>query len=277
MPVLFKIGPIKVYSYGLIIGAAFLIANHVALEEFRRKGLGTNYANQVTILAIVLGLAGSRILYLIEDWGDFLKDPLGMAFSAGGLTWYGGFILAGLAIIWTAKRNGFKIFDVADALAPALILGYGVGRLGCHFSGDGDYGIPTSLPWGVDYANGVAPPSIAFQYRPNIEAKFPSGIVPNNILCHPTPIYEFLACLIIFYVLWKMRTKMKQAGNLFMVYLILEGSERFLVEFIRLNPRLLFGLSEAQLWSIPLMLIGLIGSVYLYYRQKQNEVVAVNR
>jgi len=73
MPVLFKIGPIKVYSYGLIIGAAFLIANHVASEEFRRKGLGTNYANQVTILAIVLGLAGSRILFLIEDWGISLK------------------------------------------------------------------------------------------------------------------------------------------------------------------------------------------------------------
>ena len=188
MPVLFKIGPIKVYSYGLIIGAAFLIANHVASEEFRRKGLGTNYANQVTILAIVLGLAGSRILYLIEDWGDFLKDPLGMAFSAGGLTWYGGFILAGLAIIWTAKRKGFKIFDVADALAPALILGYGVGRLGCHFSGDGYYGIPPSLPFDRISISPIYRSQNSRRHRPDQRALLSNSdlrvhCVRYNILC----------------------------------------------------------------------------------------------
>lgn len=277
VPVLFTIGPLKVYSYGLTVGIAFLIANYFLVKEFQRKGLGTNFANQVTIFAIIFGLAGARILSLMESWNDFLKDPIEMAFSTGGLTWYGGFILPGLAILWAMKRKGFKFLAVADAMAPALILGYGIGRLGCHFSGDGDYGIPTNLPWGVDYARGVAPPSVAFQYCPTIEAKFPSGIVPNNVLCHPTPIYEFIACVIIFYVLWRLRKKMKPNGRLFMLYLMLEATERFTVEFIRLNPRMLFGLSEAQLWSIPLMLIGLIGFFYLFHGQKQNEVVAVNK
>ena len=120
-------------------------------------------------------------------------------------------------------------------------------------------------------------PSVAYQYRPSIEAKIPGGIVPINVLCYPTPIYEFIACVIIFYVLWRLRKRMKRDGKLFMLYLMLEATERFTVEFIRLNPRLLFGLSEARLWSISLMLIGLTGFFYLYHRQKQNEVVSVNR
>lgn len=272
VPVLFKIGPLKVYSYGLTMGVAFLIANYVLVKEFKRRGFGADLANQITILAVVLGLAGSRILSLIENWGDFLKDPIGMAFATGGLTWYGGFILALVVIAWVIKRKKLRFLSVADAVAPALILGYGIGRIACHVSGDGDYGIPTKLPWGVDYAHGVAPPSIAFKYMPKIEARYPGGIVPNNILCQPTPLYEFLACVGIFFILWKMRKKMGPAGTLFMLYLIFAGAERFLVEFIRLNPRLLLGLSEAQLWSIPMMIVGLLGFLYLRSRNPESSM-----
>ncbi len=263
VPVILKIGPVKVYSYGLTMGIAFLVANYVMVKDFKRRGFGADFANQVTIAAVVLGLAGSRILSLIENWGDFLKDPIGMALAAGGLTWYGGFILAGVVIAWMIRKRGLKFLSVADAIAPALILGYGVGRIACHVSGDGDYGLPTKLPWGVDYAHGVAPPSIAFRYMPGIEARYPGGVVPNNILCQPTPLYEFFACLGIFFLLWKLRDRLKPDGALFMLYLVLAGAERFIVEFIRLNPRLLFGLSEAQLISVPLMIIGLAGFLYL--------------
>lgn len=268
-PVLFKIGPVNVYSYGLTMGIAFLVANYVLIKEFKRRGFGADFANQVTILAVILGLAGSRILSLIENWGDFLKDPIGMAFATGGLTWYGGFILALVVISWVIKKKGFRFLSVADAVAPALILGYGIGRIACHVSGDGDYGIPTKLPWGVDYAHGVAPPSIAFRYMPQIEARYPGGVVPNNVLCQPTPLYEFLACVGLFFILWKLRKKMKPEGTLFMLYLMFAGAERFAVEFIRLNPRLLFGLSEAQLWSIPMMIVGLIGFFYLRSKDGQ--------
>ena len=271
VPVLFRIGPLKVYSYGLMVGIGFLTANYVAIKEFTRKGLGADFANEVTILAVIFGLAGSRILSLIENWGDFIKDPIGMAFASGGLTWYGGFFLAAVMITWVAKRKGFKFLRVADALAPALMLGYGVARLACHFSGDGDYGMPTNLPWGVDYAKGVVPPSVAFSIFPKIEAKYPGGIVPNNTLLHPTPIYEFLACLLLFYVLWRIRKKAMPEGELFMIYLILAGTERLLVEFIRLNPRLLFGLSEAQLVSIPLIFIGIMGLVYFSRKEKDDK------
>ncbi len=263
MPVLFRIGPLSVYSYGLMMGIGFIAANFVAVKEFERKGMGAHFANQVTLLAVVFGIAGSKILSLLESWGDFVKDPMGMAFSPAGLTWYGGFALATVAILWAAHRKHFKFAKVADALAPPLILGYAVARLGCHFSGDGDYGMPTKLPWGVDYSHGILPPSIAFRTLPHIESTFPGGIVPDNTLLHPTPIYEFIAGLLIFYLLWKIRKNVRPDGKLFMIYLILAGAERLFVEFIRLNPRLLFGLSEAQLISIPIIAIGVGGLIYL--------------
>lgn len=265
-PILFKIGPLDVYSYGLMMGIGFLVANYVAVKEFRRKGFDSNFANEVTIIAVIFGIAGSKILSLIENWGDFLKDPIGMAFSPGGLTWYGGFILAALVILWDVRRKGYKFMAVADALAPALILGYGVARLGCHFSGDGDYGIPTNLPWGVDYSKGIVPPSVAFRDFPEIADKYPHGIVPDNTPLHPTPVYEFIAAVIIFYILWRIRKKIKPDGKLFMIYLVLAGLERFLVEFLRINPRILFGLSEAQLISIVLIIVGIGGLAY--YRKK---------
>ncbi len=273
-PILFKIGPlpligtVNVYSYGLMMGIGFLVANYVAVKEFTRKGLTANFANEVTIIAIVFGIAGSKILSLIENWGDVLNDPIGIAFSPGGLTWYGGFILAALIIWWDIHKKHYKFLVVADALAPSLILGYGVARLGCHFSGDGDYGIPTSLPWGVDYSKGIVPPSVAFRDFPQITGKYPNGIVPNNTPLHPTPVYEFIAGVIIFYILWRMRKTSMPNGRLFMIYLVLAGLERFLVEFIRINPRLLFGLSEAQLVSIVLMIIGAGGLVH--YRSRKH-------
>ncbi len=262
-PILFHIGPLNVYSFGLMMGIGFLVANYVLVKEFTRKGLNPNVANELTIIAVIFGIIGSKALSLIEDWGGFLNDPIGMAFSPGGLTWYGGFVLAGLAIWWDIRRKKYKFLKVADAFAPALIFGYGVARIGCHLSGDGDYGIPTNLPWGVDYSRGIVPPSMALRDFPQITSRFQSGTVPDDILLHPAPLYEFVVCTIIFLLLWRLRKKLMPDGSLFMSYLVLAGLERLLVEFIRLNPRLLFGLSEAQLVSIPLIVIGLIGWTYL--------------
>ncbi len=263
VPVLFKIGPFDVYSYGLMMGIGIIVANYVLVKEFERRKLGADLATQITILAVIFGIAGSKILSLIENWGDFLRDPLGMALSPGGLTWYGGFLLATIAIALAIRRRGFNFLKVADAIAPALILGYGVARLGCHFSGDGDYGMPTTLPWGVNYSNGIVPPSIAFKNFADIFGIYPGGAVPNDALLHPTPIYEFITGILIFLILWKFRKRLKVAGQLFMLYLILAGTERLLIELLRLNPRIAFGLSEAQLIAIPLVLIGMFGIVNL--------------
>jgi phosphatidylglycerol:prolipoprotein diacylglycerol transferase len=148
---------------------------------------------------------------------------------------------------------------MADAIAPALILGYGIARVGCHLAGDGDYGFPTTLPWGTDYANGTYPPSYAFRDFPEITSHYPGGIVPDHTLCHPTPIYELLLCTVLFFILMRLRKTSQPVGKLFMLYLIFAGFERFSIEFLRINPRMLFGLSEAQFIAIGLIAVGSFG------------------
>ncbi|MCK9211669.1 MAG: prolipoprotein diacylglyceryl transferase [Ignavibacteriaceae bacterium] len=261
-PELLKLGPLTVYSYGFMLAVSFIVSSYILTKEVERKGLDANIASQVTLLAIIFGIAGSKLFSLLENWNDFLADPFGQIFSAGGLTFYGGLILSIIAIAIYLRRQKIPFLYIADAASPSLALAYGIGRIGCHLAGDGDYGIPTSLPWGVNYENGIVKPSLMFQGS-DIAKSFPNGIVPNNTPLHPTPIYEFIVGVIIFYILWRLRKKEYPIGILFMIYLIFSGFARFFVEFIRLNPLILFGLSEAQLISIALILLGIIGIFFI--------------
>ena len=260
-PELFKIGPFTVYSYGLMLGIAFITASWLLTKEVTRKKLNPNLGTEVTLLAIIFGIVGAKIFHLFENFSEFTEDPVGMAFSPGGLTFYGGLIVAVLSIWIYARRKKIPFFVIADIAAPALALAYGIGRIGCHLAGDGDYGLPTNLPWGTNYENGTVPPSVMFRGS-EIAQNYPGGIVPDFTPLHPTPVYEFLICAIIFSILWKLRKKDWIDGKLFMFYLIFISIERFSIEFIRLNPRLLFGLSEAQLISVGLFIVGVIGIIY---------------
>ncbi len=288
-PELFKIGPFTVYSYGLMLGIAFIIASYILTKEFERRHLHPAIATEITLLAIVFGIVGSKALDLIENWDSFIKNPL-IAFSPGGLTFYGGLILATAAIWIYVKRKKIPFLVIADATSPSLILAYGIGRIGCQLAGDGDYGIPTSLPWGMNYANGTVKPHYAlmqyFKDHPVLAAKdhyyqLSSQVIRTDdygtitkfdevIRLHPAPIYEFIICLGIFFFLWHLRKKDWADGKLFMTYLILAGVERLSIEFIRLNPHLLFGLSEAQLISIVLIVVGAAG--YYYFTKNKDRL-----
>jgi phosphatidylglycerol:prolipoprotein diacylglycerol transferase len=273
-PELFKIGPFTVYSFGLMLGIAFVVSSYLLTKEIERRNLSTNFATEVTLLAIIFGIIGSKLFYLFENWEQFLNNPIGQAFSPGGLTFYGGLILAIIAIWIYGKRKKVPFPVIADAASPSLAIAYGIGRIGCHLAGDGDYGIPTNLPWGTNYEHGTVPPSVMFRGT-EIAKKFPGGIVPDNTPLHPTPIYEFLIMLLIFWILWKLRKKDWADGKLFMLYLILAGMERFFVEFIRLNERLLFGLTEAQLISVIMIITGAIGFSYLTNNKNLKKFVPV--
>ncbi len=274
IPKLFQIGPIPVYSYGLMLGISFIVASYLLSKEFKRRKLEENAAINITFIALIAGVAGAKLLYIIEDWASIAALPSGKLFSTdgifspAGLTWYGGLILAVILIYVYTKIKKISFLRVADSAAPGLAIGYGIARIGCHLSGDGDYGIPISefaswVPWGTNYSKGTLPPSIAF-HGTDIAKKF-GGVVPDNTLCHPTPVYEFILGFIIFLVLWRYRKIFLTDGKLFGLYLILSGVSRLLVEFIRLNPRILFGLSEAQVISIVLILLG----VFLYMKKPQ--------
>jgi phosphatidylglycerol:prolipoprotein diacylglycerol transferase len=274
IPKLFQIGPVPVYSYGLMLGISFIVASYLLSREFKRKKMDDNVAVNITFIALIGGVVGAKLLYVIEEWNYLTSLPSSKffstdgLFSAQGLTFYGGFILATVLIYLYVRSKKIPFLRVCDAAAPSLAIGYGIARIGCHLAGDGDYGIPISefaswVPWGTNYSNGTLPPSVAFRGT-EIAQKF-GGVVPDNTLCHPTPIYEFILAVIILAVLWIYRKKFKMDGKLFGLYLILSGFVRFIIEFIRLNPRILFGLSEAQVISIPLMILGIF---LLYFNKK---------
>ncbi len=258
-PVIVSFGSFTIYSFGLMMGLSFLLGNHLLTREFKRKKIKPELASNITLIALIAGVSGSKLLYLIENWSHFVRDPVGMTFSPGGLTFYGGFVLAMLSVYLYTRSKNIPFIRIADAAAPALMLAYGVARIGCHLAGDGDYGFPTTMPWGTDYSNGTYPPSAAFRNFPEVTSLFPGGVVPDNTLCHPTPVYETIICAVFFLFLWRKRTVWTMEGQLFYSYLILAGLERFSVEFFRLNPRLLLGLSEAQVIALILMLIGAVG------------------
>jgi phosphatidylglycerol:prolipoprotein diacylglycerol transferase len=271
IPKLFQIGPVSVYSYGLMLGISFIVASYLLSIEFKRKKMEENAAINITFISLIGGLIGAKLLYVIEEWPVISAMPFNKIFSTDvlfspqGLTWYGGFILATVLIYIYVRYKKIPFLRVCDAAAPALAIGYGIARIGCHLSGDGDYGIPVSMfaswvPWGTNYSKGIVPPSVAFRGT-SIAEKF-GGVVPDNTLCHPTPVYEFILGLIIFFILWRYRKIFKLDGHLFFLYLILSGIARFMIEFIRINPRILFGLSEAQLISI----LFIMGGFYFFFK-----------
>jgi phosphatidylglycerol:prolipoprotein diacylglycerol transferase len=257
IPVLFQIGPITVYSFGLMMGIAFIVANYLFTLEIRRRHLPDELAGTITLIALVGGVIGSKLFSLLENWDRLVADPMGEIFSASGLTFYGGLIVATVSIYVYIRSKKVPFLKVADSAAPSLIIAYGIGRIGCQLAGDGDYGIPSKLPWAMGYPKGTV--STLAAKNPQLAAlyhqMFPGDTVPADIPVHPAPVYETLAAFVIFAFLWSIRKKPMAVGMMFAIYLIAAGIERLLVEFIRLNP-LYLGLSQAQWISVGMIALG---------------------
>jgi prolipoprotein diacylglyceryl transferase len=276
-PILFKLGPLTVYSFGAMMALAFLSANYFLSVEARRRGWNQKHISRITFIALIGGIAGSKLFSLLEDFGDFLRDPIGQLFSPSGLTFYGGFIVATLGIYWYIRKQNLSFRAFADAIAPVVFLAYGIGRIGCQLAGDGDYGIPTKSSFGMHYSNGTAKPTLVhapyFENHPEARAAWDYdslkeiyvrtdelGLKVNaydeRSTSHPTPLYELAAALLCFIWLWSRRAKWQLSeGKLFAVTVVLMGIERLLVEFLRINP-LYAGLSQAQWISIGLIVMG---------------------
>jgi phosphatidylglycerol:prolipoprotein diacylglycerol transferase len=260
-PKLFEIGPVPVYSYGLMLGIAFLVGNSILVRQLRANKMDESIGVNVTFIALIAGLVGSKIFYIIEEWNfgsglsfSALMSP-DVLFSPSGLTFYGGLICAAISLIIYCKIKKLSVLGLFDLLSPAAALGYGIARIGCHLSGDGDYGIAVNgTIWeflGYSYANGTVP-------------------TPPGVLVHPTPLYELVAAIFIFLFLWKLKDRKTFNGEVFAFYLIFVGLSRLLVEFIRLNPRVIFGLSQAQLISVFMIIAGIL--IYFIYKNRSNSV-----
>jgi phosphatidylglycerol---prolipoprotein diacylglyceryl transferase len=244
------IGPLTLQTFGLAFAAAFLAAGWLVAKRLREIGEDQDWSYEIIFAALVGGLVGARVDYLIENWADASKDLGGAIFSGTGLVWLGGLIGGTLGVVLWARWRGFLELRLLDVCAPGLALGYAVGRIGCQLSGDGDYGIKTDLPWGMSY---------------------PHGTVPTTDTVHPTPIYETLTMAAVAYVLWRLRDRFRP-GILFALYLILSGTERFLVEFIRRNDAVVAGLTLPQLLSLA-MVVG--GAVWILRARREGGLAPV--
>jgi len=247
LPILFQFGPLTIYSFGVFMALAALAAAWVVQAELKRNGDNPELASTMVFAAAIGGLVGARILFIVEDWSNFLRSPWDYIFTGAGFTWYGGFLGGVLGVTWVVRKNNIPWLKAADIAAPALAIAYGVGRLGCHVAGDGDWGTVTNVPWGVAYTNAIigwVDPSTGIPYPPGVRV-------------HPTPIYEFLESVLIFGILWVLRKKEYAPGTLFWLYLALSGLARLAVEFWRLNPVVGLGLTEAQWFGGAMIFVGL--------------------
>ena len=249
--------PLKIHSFGFMLVIAFYTTYFILDKDLKRLKYEDNLASDLVFWAALGGVLGAKIYHLIENLDQVIADPSGMIFSGSGLVFLGGLIGGTISVSIILYKNKLPWLVFADIVAPLLILGYGIGRIGCFLVGD-DYGIPTKLPWGLSFPDGL-PPSTTYvfeNYFPWIDiSKFDPGILK----VHPTQIYESLICIILFFYLYKSRLKIKVVGSLFFTYLILAGIERFFIEFIRTNEKYFLGIfSGAQIISVFMISIGLL-------------------
>lgn len=249
------VGELTITSFGLMMALAFLCGYVVLRAEFGRLGADPDVGADALLGALVGGIVGAKIYYVLLYWDRTALDPLGMLFSRGGLVWYGGFLGGCLGVVWVLRRRRISIALGADAAAPALALAYAVGRVGCFLVGD-DYGRPTDSFVGVAFPRGQ-PPSTAANLR-RFGAEMDPAIPDTQVLAvHPTQLYETGLSLIFFFLLWRLRKRPHKQGWLFGLWLVLAGAERFVVEGFRAkDDRFLGPFTVAQAISVAIVIAG---------------------
>jgi phosphatidylglycerol---prolipoprotein diacylglyceryl transferase len=248
-PTLIRIGSFEITTFGLMMFLAFIVAGWVLARQLRKYGIDDDVASSIVMAGAIGGILGAKIYYaiLFHDWH--------LLFERAGLVWYGGLIGGAAAASWVIVRRRVDFMTTADAAAPALAIGYCLGRIGCFLVGD-DYGAPTNSWVGIAFPKG-APPTTAASLR-DFGVRVDPSIPPDQVLrVHPTQIYESVTALVMFVILWRYNSRPHPRGSTFGLFLILLGIERFLVEIVRAkDDRLLGPFTVAQLISVICVIVG---------------------
>lgn len=238
----------------------------------------------IAIVAAFSGIIGAKIFAVFESpetWSAFISNPVKTLLSGSGLAIYGGLIVAFAVVYWYVKKRNIKPIHMMDAVAPALFVGYAIGRLGCHFSGDGDWGIVNTLAqpdwwffpdwlWAYDYPRNVLNQGELIADCVGKYCRHLSEPV------YPTPFYEFLMSMILAGILWILRKRIKIAGMIFFIYMIMNGFERFWIEKIRVNDKIpaVFNATQAEIIAVLIFIGGIIGCVFLWSRSRKIQATA---
>jgi phosphatidylglycerol---prolipoprotein diacylglyceryl transferase len=238
------LGPLTLQTFGLCFAGGFIAAGAVIGVRLRELGKPADWTYEFVFAALIGGLVGSRLDYVVQNYDKVKDDFFGGLFSGSGLVWFGGALGGAIGVLLWARWRGWLTARLLDTAAVPLALGYAIGRIGCQLSGDGDYGTASDLPWAMAY---------------------PDGTVPTRQEVHPTPVYETLSMGLVALLLWNLRDRYRP-GVLFAIYLVLAGLERLLVEFIRRNDELVAGLTLPQVISIVMIVAG---SAWLVVRRHE--------
>jgi phosphatidylglycerol---prolipoprotein diacylglyceryl transferase len=230
------LGPVEVQTFGLTLALGLISCGLLTAKGLRELGRPVDWAYEFLFAAGIGGIVGAKVDWMIQNPDlAFDRGLLDILFGPG-LVFLGGLLGGALAVCVVAYRRGFLGYQLIDLAAPTIALGYAIGRIGCQLSGDGDYGVPSDLPWAMSY---------------------PDGTVPTDERVHPAPIYETLAMGLAAIVLWHLRSRFAP-GVLFGLYLVIAGVERFLVEMIRRNEAVVAGLTLPQLLSVAMVVAGAV-------------------
>ncbi len=222
IPVLFQLPPITIfglpiqltiYSFGLMMALGFIVGDLVLTSECRRRGYNPDFANAVVVWGAIAGIAGARIYDVFDNWPLYRPNPWSIFFSGAGFIWYGGLVAGILATLLVARRYKVPILTALDMCAPALILGQAFGRMGCQLSGDGDWGLPSTLPWAMAYPHAIVGWNAQSVLKLDDQNQLVSGFFPG-VRVHPAPVYEVIMYLSIFLVLWSSRKKTTVEGRI---------------------------------------------------------------
>jgi phosphatidylglycerol---prolipoprotein diacylglyceryl transferase len=243
-PVLFRIGDFPISTFGLMMATAFLVGSWITARRMREVGLDPDLATSILVYVMLGGILGSKLYFAVDVSIREGRPFTDLLFARDGITWYGGLILGTVIGSIGARIHGVSVVQMMNCVAPAIAVGQAIGRVGCFLVGD-DYGKPSDLPWAV---------------------AFPLGAPPTDpgVRVHPTQIYEILWLLPVALVLWNRRDR---SPFLFGEYLIANGLGRLVIESLRVNPKVLAGLTEPQIVGIALILGG--SASWLYFRARE--------
>ncbi|MEW6068333.1 MAG: prolipoprotein diacylglyceryl transferase [Nitrospirota bacterium] len=251
-PILFKLGPLTIHTYGFLVAIGFLTGLFFAVRQAGKEGIPSNKIVDLGFYILLSALIGSRLFFILINAAHYLKNPLDIfKIWEGGLVFYGGLLFAVPVVIWYVKKNNIGIWRTGDIFAPSIAIGHAIGRVGCFSAGCCHGKIAESLPWAVIFTN-------------------PESLAPTNIPLHPTQLYESLGEFVNFLILIALRRYKSFNGQLFITYILLYSVLRFTVEFFRGDVErgfIISVLSVSQGISILMFAAGVVGFIIL--RQKE--------